>query len=172
VAERRARVTVDLRLERREGDATRVGENGQRMEHVGRLVSLATERLRGEIGAVRLREDPVGRNDRCRIPERRGLRVRHVPCEGHVVPALGSSLQETRSRKAVQDDRAGERRQHCGRVGVGVARVDHDRQPGCRGNLELSLEERTLHLAGSAVMKVVEADLANRDGGRMFEKFG
>ena len=56
------------------------------------------------------------------------------------------------------------------RVGVGVAGVDHDRQPGRRGNLELAVEERPLTLAGSEIVEVVEAGLADRDDGRVLEQ--
>ena len=151
-------------------DATRLREDGERVEHVGRLVSLAAERLRREIRAVRLGKDPIGGNGRRRLPQQGGLRIGHVSRKRHVVPALERRVEQTRGREAVEDDRAGERGQRGCSVVVGVARVDHDGEPGGRGDLELPVEERALHLARSTVMKVVEADLADRDDGRMLEQ--
>ena len=94
-AERRARVPVDLRLERRDLVAARLRENGERVEHVGRLVPLAAQRLRREIGAVRLGEDPVGRNDR------RGVSQARSPS------GTSRCRRTTRSTRARQRSRAG-----------------------------------------------------------------
>ena len=56
------------------------------------------------------------------------------------------------------------------RVGVGVTRVDHDRQTRRSSNLELAFEESTLRVAGSEIVEVVEPDFADRHGAGVLEQ--
>ena len=114
-------------LQRRDVLAASLGQDGERVQHVGGLVPLAAQRLRGEIRAVRLGEDPVGGNGRRSLAELGRLRVRDVPRERDVVAALDADVEEPGRREAVEDHCAWEPGESVGRVGVRIARVDHDR---------------------------------------------
>ena len=85
--------------------AADVGQHGERVEDVRRLVALAAHRLRREVRAVRLGEDPVIRHGRRRLAEGGRLRVRDVAGEGNVVPAA-----RARSRAAPVTRSSGGRR--------------------------------------------------------------
>ena len=82
-------------------------EDGERVDHVGRLVAPTADGLRGQIGAVRLGQDPVGRDAGRRLPKSVGLRVRHVAGERDVVPPLERRIEQVGLREAVEDDRPG-----------------------------------------------------------------
>ena len=96
---------------------------------VGRLVPLAAQRLRREVRAVGLGEDPVDGNGRCRLAELGRLRVGDVARRTRRssrarAPTRAAPARRSSGGSTVPGE-AGERGR---RVGVGVARVDHDRQ--------------------------------------------
>ena len=57
-------------------------------------------------------------------------------------------------------------------VGVGVARMDGQRQPGQAGGADVGAEVLLLHVARGAVVEVVEAGLADADHPRMLGQRG
>ena len=70
----------------------------------------------------------------------------------------------------MEDHGAREAGQGGRRVGVGIARVDHDRQARRRRDLELAIEERALDGPRGEIVEVVEARLPDRDGLRVLEQ--
>ncbi len=80
--------------------AAGLGQLGDGQHDVRRLVRAAAPDLRGEIGAVGLRQDPLGRNLGGRRAQIARLGVRDVACEGDVVAALEHGVEETRARRS------------------------------------------------------------------------
>ena len=150
--------------------AARLGERGDRVDDVRGLVRPTADRLRRQVGAVRLGEDPVGGDGGRRLAQRLGLRIRRVAGEGEVPAALDACREQLRLREAVHDDGAVVRAQH--RLGVGVrgAGVDDDRQTELRGERELRREEAALLVLRVAAVVVVEPGLADRDRLRVVEQ--
>ena len=110
--------------------AADVGQHGERVEDVRRLVALAAH-----AAAARGTGCPSRRGS-CRPGTRRGrlaklsrLRVRDVAGERDVVAALERRLEQAGRREAVEDDGAGERGQRGRGVGLGVTGVDDDGSP-------------------------------------------
>ena len=93
-----------------------------------------------------------------------------LPGERDVVAALDGHVEEPGRREAVEDHGAREAGEGGCRVGIRVARVDHDRQARRRRELELALEELALDRPRREVVEVVEARLADRDGARVLEQ--
>ena len=97
------------------------------MDDVRRLVRPAAHGLRGEVGRVRLGEDPLRRDLGRRLAQVGRLRIRDVAGERDVVVALERHLQELGAGEAVEDDGAAEVGQCGGRLDLGGSRVDDDR---------------------------------------------
>ena len=70
----------------------------------------------------------------------------------------------------MEDDGAGERREHVRGLGVRLAVVDHDGQPALGGELQLSREEPPLLARARIPANGVEARLAHRDDLRVVEE--
>ena len=98
-------------------------------------------RLRREVRAVRLGEDPVGGDGRGGLAQRLGLRIRRVAGEGEVPASLETGREQLRLREAVHDDGAVVGAEHRLRVVVRGAGVDDDRQAELGGERELRREE-------------------------------
>ena len=94
--------------------------------------ALAADRLRREVGAVGLRQDPVGGHLGGRGPELCRLRIGDVAREREVPAAVEPRRQQPRLREAVHDDRAVVTAQDRLRVRVRRARVDDDREARAR----------------------------------------
>jgi hypothetical protein len=134
----------------------------------GRLVSLSSERDRREIGRVGFDQQPVGRHkpeqlDISPLLECHDSAERHVPARGDGV------LRETvRSGVAVEDtDYTGRPRLSDEQAGV-VLRLPgmNDNWPShLGGESNLRRKRGALSLARRVVVVVVEAALADRDGG-------
>ena len=165
------RVRIDLRAECFRVFPARFGESRDGMDDVGRLVRLPSDRLRREVGAVRLREEPLGRNGTRRDTQVVRVLVGDVAGERDV-PALLDRLVEKRDRReAVQHDRPVEPLPEDG-DGVLVRRavVDHDGQLRLLREAELVDEQLRLRVARRVVAVVVEADLAEPDDLRVAEE--
>ena len=159
----------DLELLRRLAPSGR--ERGERVDDVHRLVRPPAHGLRGEVRAVRLREDPVRGDPRGRVAERLRLRVGDVPRERDVVAALERGLQQVGLGEAVQDDRPVERERvpppsrrsplGCGST-TGRPRSVRER--------ELRVEEDSLLAQGLGAVVTVEPGLADRHDARLPEE--
>ena len=134
---------------------------------VRRLVALAAHRLRREIRAVGLGEQPVGRDAASRVAQVVGVLVGDVAGERHVPAVL-----ERRRRAAAATRSSGGSTgpscasEACARVVVGRARVDDDRLAGLACELELRVEQLLLRRVRRVVAEVVEAGLADGDRAR------
>ena len=144
-----------------------VGERGDRVDDVGGLVRPAAQRLRREVGAVRLGEDPVGGDRSGRLAQLSRLRIGDVAGEGEVPAPLEPGREQAGLREAVHDDRAVVRAEDRRGVVVRRARVDDDRQPELARELELRLEEAALLVLRLGAVVVVEAGLADGDRARV-----
>ena len=98
-------VRVDLRLELGRVDAARLGERGERVHHVGRLVALAAHRLRREIRAVGLGEQALRRYAPCGGAQVVGVLVGDVAGERDVPAAFERGVEQRRRGEAVEDHR-------------------------------------------------------------------
>ena len=123
-------------------DAAHVGQNVRRVDNECRLVALSAMRRRGEIGRIGFHQNPIRWKiaryvfDILRILERQDARERDIVAERN--SGLG---QRPPGRKAMQDGRESpllhfalqDRR----KIGVRLARMDHERQAGSsrRGNV-------------------------------------
>ena len=141
------------------------------MHDVGGLVALAPQRLRGEIGAVGLGQDAVGRHGRGSFAKRRRLRVGHVPRERDVVARArppSPAAREPRSNGGSRCRGSRPARPPCRRPPPACGS-----RPGspseCR-DLELAVEERALHIARREIVEVVEPRLTDGDGIRVPEQ--
>ena len=120
-------------------------------------------RLRSEVRAVGLDEDPIARESPRPHPQRGRVRVGGVPGERDVVPALDGDGDELRRREAVEDDRAAERLERARGLVVGLAVVDHDRELELVRERELRVEQPALLLGGRVPANGVEPGLADGD---------
>jgi hypothetical protein len=97
--------------------------------------------LRREVGAIGLDEQFVARDRGGGGTQGARLRVRDVPGERDVVAAFDGNGHERRGRETVEDDGAGEGREHFRRLRVRLAVVDDDGQPALVGELQLRREQ-------------------------------
>ena len=110
------------------------------MNDVCGLIRPAAPRLRREVGAVGLGEQPLAWNGARGLTQLLGLREGDVAGEGEVIAALDCDRQELGRREAVQDDGARKRLQRGGRLLGSRACVDDDRLAELCGQLQLALE--------------------------------
>ena len=150
--------------------APRVGEDTDRMHHVGGLVPRAAHRLGREVRAIGLDEDPVRRNRAGGLAQGDRIRKRHVAGERDVVATLDCGHDKAGRREAVEDHRAGERSESSGRLVVRFAIVDDDGEAELVGEGELRVEEAPLLLRSREATDGVEAGLAHRDRLRMSQE--
>src|SRR5215216_714075 len=140
----------------------RQGSNS--VDDVRGLVRAPATRLRREVRAIGLGEDPILRHGARGLPQLFRLRIGDVAGEGHVVPPLERRMQQSRRREAVQDDGAVEVPQRPCDVRVGGAAVDHDGLPELLRRREVRLEELPLSVVRRVVAVVVESRFADADG--------
>ena len=110
------------------------------VRHPGRLIALASERDRSQIGRVRLRKNTIVRN-KAQQSVVGPLSECHDSAEGDVPSRLQCGFSEiVRTSVAMQHSdhsRLPCLRQHCTRVRFGVSRVDNDRQSSLAREPEL-----------------------------------
>ena len=154
------RVRVDLRRELVRVLAAGGRERRERVDDVRGLVRPAAQRLRREVRAVGLGEDPVG-GDRAALAQLGGLRVSDVAGERDVVAALERGREQHRRREAMQDDGAAACRASArGRVLVGRAGVDDDRLARARSPARAAPRRGGVAVVRRVVAVVVEPGLA------------
>ena len=96
------RVRVDLRPSSAARPA-HLGESRERVHDVRGLVTCAANGLRGEVRAVGLGEEPVGRDATRRLAQLGRLRIGDVAGERDVPAALERRLEQRRRGEAVED---------------------------------------------------------------------
>ena len=134
----------------------------ERRRHICRLVGAAAVRRRGQVGAVCLGQDALGRHAGGGGAERAGGRIGDVACKRAVVVALDRLVQAVDRAEAVQDNRHPRPLEHPEGVVVGRARMDHERHRKLVGKLDLGLEHPRLDVMRGVVAVVVEPALADR----------
>src|SRR5919198_2237842 len=156
-------VRLDAGLERARLLVARRRQRPEGVDDVRRLVLTAPHRLRREVRAVGLGQDPVGGHGGRRGAELLGFRIRDVAGERDVVAALERSREESGRREAVENDDAVERGQRTRRFLVCGSRVDDHGLSELMREGELPLEELELSLTRRVVAVEVEPGLAHGD---------
>ena len=137
------------------------------------LVPLAAKRHRGEIRRVGLHQQTLGRNVARDLAQFIGSREGQDPRETDIPAHRDRRLRQgARGTEAMQQK--GEIAavvaffpQDQGDIGVGVAGVDGQRQPGQARATDMGAEVFPLHLARRTVVEVIQSGLADPDHLRM-----
>src|SRR4051794_12273757 len=169
-AEQLPRVGLDRPLQLLVGDAALGRDRRPGLDHEGGLVALAAARLRRQVGRVGLDQDPVLGHLRRREQQILGAGIGGVAGKRAVPAPLGRVADPLRRREAVQDHRlvagAGVERLEDlvgrGRLPLGVAGVDHDRQVELDRDLDLRGEGPSLLVRARVLAVEVEPGLADR----------
>ena len=141
-------------------------QHGRGLHHVGRLVALAAVLARRQIGRIRLHQQPVERHRLRHLAQRLGFLERHDAGEGDVEPQLQPGARQRRAAGEAVQDRGKRAPRHLlaqdgGRIVVGVARVDDERQLRRPRRGDVAAEALRLGLARAVVVEVVEPRLAD-----------
>ena len=125
-----------------------------------------------QVRRVGLDEQALDRDAPGGLLQRRRARVRDVAREARPPAALDHLVELVGQREAVQHHAPLEPAQHGERLARGLARVDDERLPGLRRELDLPLEGTRLHLVRRALAVEVEAALADRNHARIDGQLG
>ncbi len=149
----------------------RLRERRERVHDVRGLVRAAAHRLRREVGAVGLGEDPVGGHLRRGEPQVDRLRERRVAGERDVPAALEGRLEQAAARRS-SAGRRGRRSRRAPRA-CRRRRRGCGSRPACRSSAAIAscrANRSQLRVARRVVAEPVEARLADRDGLRVVEQ--
>ena len=164
---RRKKFSVVWRAISSVGDAARRRQHLGGLDHIGRLVALAAEFAGGEIRRVGLDQDAVGRQSGRDGAQLIGALEGQDPRERDMEPE--------RDRGARELGAGGEAMQHGGEgalpcllgqdarhVGIGLARMDDQRQAGLARRGDVAAEAGLLGVARAEIVVIVEPGLAER----------